>query len=149
MSVCPCVARSPHRSEVVGREVASLLFCLQMHRLIRADTRANAQVWGFCCAYWHANWPAIGMLGPMASVDRGLGGAVGSHQLCSSRKPSGGISGHGMPAEYKGYADVWTLMLTGKPPPAAANTTERPAQAVGQCACPETGIVSGHNEFAQ
>lgn len=90
-------------------------------------------VWGFCCAYWHANWAAIGMLGPLASVDGGVAGLGGSHKLCSSVNASG-ISGHGMPHQYPGYGDAWTLMLTGKPPPGTAGTARQASP--GDCSCP-------------
>ena len=76
----------------------------------------------------------------MTSVDGGLASGAapfgGSHQLCSRLNVSG-MNGHSMPAAYPGYADVWTLMLTGKPPKTTTSNVTGQASSVraDECAC--------------
>lgn len=81
------------------------------------------------------------MLGKMTNMDHnGLASGAapfgGSHQLCSRLNISG-INGHIMPVQYSGCADVWTLMLTGKPPNTTGNVADQASSVRAKdCTCP-------------
>eukprot|EP00936_MAST-01D_sp_MAST-1D-sp1_P002675 g2675.t1 len=101
-------------------------------------------VHGFCCLYWNANWPSLGVPGPPMSVDAPDTPPYGSsHFLCSAATVGNMYQAHGAVITRTDlYGAVWQQMLHGNTNSNAymrASGGTSAAAGITPCACPDHG----------